>query len=130
VPTLRELEAQFIIYRKETEEEMMIRGTNKPSDLFTITNELNNAHGIRFICPKSFLLHNGKIGAHMIQIYFSGSPIPDSIGLNKDGKSVRWSVSGSSLDDLSLSPSILEQDSSCGWHGFIGTNGIPKGSAE
>jgi hypothetical protein len=129
MPTLKELEAQFIAYREETKEEMFARGVNKPAAFFQRVSTLHEAHGVRFICPKSFATHGGKAGAHSVQVYFAGSPVPSDMGVNKDGQTVRWIASGSSLDDLCLSPSIQEQDSICGWHGFVGNGGVPAGSA-
>jgi hypothetical protein len=75
--------------------------------------QFSEAHGIRFECPK---------GHHLIQVFFAGSPVPPHIGTNKEGKMVRWNKSGTGLADLTLTPSIQEQDDICGWHGFI-TNG-------
>lgn len=129
MPTLRELEGQFIRYRQESAEEMFARGVDKPSFFLEHVSALGEAHGIRFICPKSFAVHGGKVGAHSVQIYFAGSPVPANIGVNQKGDAVRWTASGTSLDDLSLSPSIQEQDSICGWHGFVGSSGVPAGSA-
>jgi Family of unknown function (DUF6527) len=129
MPTLRELEAQFIAYREETREEMFARGVSKPAAFFARVATLSEAHGVRFICPKSFATHGGKVGAHSVLVYFAGSPVPSDIGVNTAGKTVRWSATGTSLDDLSLSPSIQEQDSICGWHGFVGNSGVPVGSA-
>ena len=128
MPTLRELEGQFLRYRQETAEEMFARGVDKPSFFLEHVSALSEAHGIRFICPKSFAAHGGKMGAHSVQVYFSGSPVPTHIGVNQKGDAVRWNASGASLDSLSLSPSIQEQ-SICGWHGFIGSSGVPPGSA-
>ena len=127
--TLIELEAQFIRYRQESAEEMFARGADKPSIFLEYVSKLSEAHGIRFICPKSFATHSGKIGAHSVQVYFAGSPVPAHIGVNQKGDAVRWVVSGTSLNDLSLSPSIQEQNSICGWHGFVGSSGIPPGNA-
>jgi hypothetical protein len=129
MPTLRELEGQFIRYRQESAEEMFARGVAKPSFFLEHVSAFNEAHGIRFICPKSFAAHGGKVGAHSVQVYFAGSPVPADIGVNQKGDAVRWNASGTSLDDLSLSPSIQEQDSICGWHGFVGSSGVPPGSA-
>jgi hypothetical protein len=129
MPTLRELGGQFIRYRQESAEEMFARGVAKPAFYLERVSALNEADGIRFVCPKSFAAHGGKVGAHSVQVYFAGSPVPANIGVNQNGDTVRWNVSGTSLDDLSLSPSIQEQDSICGWHGFVGSSGVPPGSA-
>ena len=129
MPTLVQLEARFIAYRAETKEEMFARGVNEPACLFTKVAALRDAHGVRFICPKSLAVHGGKAGAHSVLVYFEGSPVPSHFGVNKNGETVRWRVSGTSLDDLALSPSIQEQDDVCGWHGFVGSGGVPAGSA-
>lgn len=129
MPTLRELEGQFLRCRQESAEEMFARGVDKASFFMEHVSALSEAHGIRFICPKSFATHGGKVGAHSVQVYFAGSPVPAHIGVNQKGDTVRWNVSGTSIDDLSLSPSIQEQDSICGWHGFVGSSGVPPGSA-
>jgi hypothetical protein len=55
----------------------------------------------------------------MVQVFFVGSPVPDRLGTNKDGKTVRWHATGTGLDDLTLAPSIEEQGGDCGWHGFV-----------
>src|ERR1700681_2062244 len=98
MPTLRELEATFIAYREETNEEMFARGVSKPSALFARVNTFSEAHGVRFICPKSFATHGGVVGAHSVQVYFAGSPVPKEMGVNKDGQTVRWNASGTTLD--------------------------------
>lgn len=47
---------------------------------------------------------------------------PDHGPVSRDGKrNPRWTMSGTGLDDLSLTPSIDVGDDHC-WHGFI-TNG-------
>lgn len=129
MPTLRQLEARFIAYREETKEEMFVRGVAVPAQMFMQVDTLQEAHGIRFICPKSFETHGGIIGSHYIQIYFAGSPVPDNLGINQNGTAVRWNVSGTSLDDLSITPSIQEEGYHCGWHGFVGSGGVDAGSA-
>jgi hypothetical protein len=49
----------------------------------------------------------------------SGVRLPLDHGpVGKDGTHPRWSVSGSSLEDLTISPSIAVGDPEC-WHGFI-----------
>ena len=127
--TLRQLEAQFIAYQQESKEEMFARGVAVPADTFRRVDTMTEAHGIRFMCPKSFALNGGPEGTHTVQIYFVGSPVPSHIGKNKNGQTVRWSAAGTSYDDLSLSPSIQEEDDICGWHGFVGSSGVPPGSA-
>jgi Family of unknown function (DUF6527) len=130
MPTLRELKATFVVYFQESADDMFKRGVVVPADCFRRTDSLVEAHGIRFLCPKSFAANSGGVITHSIQVYFYGSPVPAHLGRNKNGKVVRWNVSGAGLDDLSLTPSIQEEDGHCKWHGFVGSGGVPPGSAQ
>jgi hypothetical protein len=91
-------------------------------DLSIPVGILAEAHGIRFICPQAYMRQGGPVGAHEIQVWFAGSPVPPNVGINSKGETVRWTASGTGLDDLTLQPSILEINPDCGWHGFV-TNG-------
>ena len=101
--------------------------------IFRPVETVAEAHGVCFLCPKSFTKNGGEKGTHSCYIFFTGSPYA---GHNLAGEEVRWQVvGGSSIDDLQLSPSIQEQDEGmpverqCNWHGFVGNNGVPTGSA-
>lgn len=101
--------------------------------VFEPVERVSDAHGVRFLCPKSFAKNGGPKGTHSVYIFFAGSPYA---GRNTAGEEVRWNViGGQSLMDLQLSPSILEQDDQspiewrCGWHGFVGSNGVAPGHA-
>ena len=128
--SLRELEARFISYSQESADEMFKRGVSVPSYILSHVDSFSGADGISFLCPKSFAQNHGNQGTHRIQVYFVGSSVPSHLGRNKNGETVRWKANGSSLDDLSLTPSIQEEDPTCGWHGFVGSNGVPPGSAQ
>ena len=129
MPTLRELDGHFISYRQESQEDMFKRGVAVAGDFFKRVGTFAEAHGISFLCPKAFAINGGPVGTHRVQVYFSGSPVLAHIGVNKQGSTVRWNASGDCLDNLSLSPSIQEQDDICGWHGFVGSSGVPPGHA-
>jgi hypothetical protein len=117
---LTDLEAQFIRYtpRPPTAEERAINPkwpADHILDCFQIEGiGINDAHGLLFICPKS----RAENKDHYIQLYFRGSPVPDRLGCNKDGKTQRWDRSGTGIADLSLTPSIQEQ-CDCAWHGHV-----------
>lgn len=79
---------------------------------------LAEAQGIMFLCPKC--VNSGA--AHHCIVSFEGRGVESTQGSHgKDGQPSRWTVSGTSMDDLSTQPSILISYP-CGWHGYI-TNG-------
>lgn len=96
-------------------------------DTFHYVDDLSQADGISFLCPKCFPTE----AQHSIHVYFAGRNVPDRLGRNRDGKTVRWNIiGGSGLDDLQLAPSILMQaEQGCQWHGFVGSSGVPPGHA-
>jgi Family of unknown function (DUF6527) len=127
---LRDLDAHFIRYFQESAEDMFKRGVAVPADMFRKVETLSEADGIRFLCPKSFSAHGGPEGTHSIQVFFAGSSVPPHLGRNSKGETVRWTATGRSLDDLSLTPSIQEEGDVCKWHGFVGSSGVPPGHAQ
>jgi hypothetical protein len=89
---------------------------------------LAEADGVDFLCP---LCKN-----HHVMVTFRGRNVPDGAGSRgTDGKPTRWEASGSTIDDLVLTPSIALNQSApptskvCRWHGFVGSSGIPPGHA-
>lgn len=83
---------------------------------------LAEAQGVLFVCPSCYQRNgNSDIGVHMVLVWFRDRGVPD----DAVPKPARWAVSGSSLDDLTLQPSIslqTDERSRDEWHGFI-TNG-------
>ena len=74
------------------------------------------AQGIAFLCPRCFRAKNGPRGVETIAIWFRDRGVPpDEI----PGPG-RWTPSGTSFADLSLTPSINSGNEH--WHGFV-TNG-------
>lgn len=88
------------------------------------------ADEIMFLCPACFAKNGGAVGTHSVLVSFADRSVPDGAGSRgADGKPTRWMVSGSNLDNLVLTPSILLTGPGCGWHGFVGSSGIPAGHA-
>lgn len=88
-----------------------------------------DADQVSFLCPACFAKNNGPVGTHHVMVTFANRTVPDEAGSRgKDGKPTRWSVSGNSLRDLVLTPSI-QIHGPCNWHGFVGSSGIPPGHA-
>jgi len=69
---------------------------------------MTDAQGVRFRCP--------KCGGHSVLIWFEGRGVPEQLRPRP-----RWKATGTSVADLTLTPSILIR-APCGWHGFV-TNG-------
>lgn len=77
-------------------------------ELIHHVNDLSEAQGLMFLCP-----HCGCTQ----QMTFRDRGVQDHQGShNREGLPSRWSVAGTGIEDLTLTPSI---DSGCGWHGFI-----------
>src|SRR5579859_6863427 len=105
MPTLRELSGQFLRWFQVTSTERDEKGmyvfrdsageielwSPEPTgDRFDPVATLAEAHGIRFLCPKSFAKNGGPVGTHSVYIWFEGSPVPPHIGTNTAGQAVRW----------------------------------------
>lgn len=99
---LRDLDAYFVQYEAD--------GFGVK---FRHLDDAHGAQGVMFRCP------NPEHG-HMILVWFA-NPIDPPTELPDDvTPRPRWTRVGSTLDDLTLTPSI---NSGCGgWHGFV-TNG-------
>lgn len=103
---------------------------------FEDVNTVAEADHIMFLCPLCFEKNDGPKGTHSVFVTFAGRNVPDEAGSrDHEGKPSRWSVmSGKTIDDLVLTPSILldasrPAESGCHWHGFVGSSGIPAGHA-
>jgi len=77
--------------------------------------DLKDASGLLFLCP--------KCGTHSILVWFQNAGVPDSLRPGPD----RWQATGTSIDDLSLTPSINLDTypthegvkHACDWHGWV-----------
>lgn len=89
---------------------------------FKPVTAMAEADSVMFLCPACFEQNGGPVGTHRIRIDFVGRGTPDEHCIHgSDNQPVRWNAAGSSLDDLSLTPSI-QILGGCNWHGFV-TNG-------
>lgn len=85
---------------------------------------LQEAQGVEFLCPKCFVTNKGSAGTHGVVCWFRNHGVPDDMVPGPG----RWDVKGgTTLEDLTLQPSILLQsnpdpktgEERCAWHGFI-----------
>jgi len=83
---------------------------------------IEEASGVIFQCPKCGKdaergEEDGRryvVGAHYVVCWFAGK-VPKDITPGPG----RWTVSGSSLENLTLSPSVFLNGEGCGWHGWV-----------
>lgn len=116
---LRDLDAKLMIRRVDPVEESPAHPTGQ-SETWVDEPSLDQAHGIRFLCPKCWAERGGAIGTHSVVCWFEGR-VPDD-ALPGPG---RWTPSGTGIDDLTFVPGNLHHAVSvaliggCGWHGFV-----------
>lgn len=112
---LRTLEAFFVKWRKDADNHTFMPRVDN----------LEAAHGVCFLCPLCFQKNGGNVGTHAVICWFKGK-VPDEATPGPG----RWNVSGSGIDDLTLSPSvnldlpeahesIKKGYNSCLWHGWV-----------
>jgi hypothetical protein len=133
---LTELEPRFLRY--ETKRELMPFaegppiGDGPPATVWReadrvfmrYVNSIEDAQGIKFLCPKCFAENKGPIGTHVVICWSRSRGVPE----HAEPKPGRWSLVGTGYNDLTLNGdppgnarSVLLTDG-CRWHGFI-TNG-------
>ncbi len=84
--------------------------------VFKHVSTIEEAHGLRFLCPKCYQANGGPKGTHSVICWTPQAPLDD-----KSAGGARWPMSGTGYLDLTLTPSI-QLLGGCHWHGFI-TNG-------
>lgn len=89
------------------------------------------ADHVMFLCPLCFEKNGGAAGTHQVFVSLAGRDVPEEAGsIDSSGKPSRWAATGATVDDLVLTPSILlNAERGCGWHGFVGSSGVPAGHA-
>lgn len=82
--------------------------------------------GVLFSCPACSRWGADLVGAHMVGVLFANPPDggpahPDDENAVANNGGRRWSRSGSTFDDLTITPSIdLTARGAVGeWHGFV-----------
>ena len=75
---------------------------------------VDKAEGLWFCCPKCYEVNGGTTDVHRVFVWFADRDVPEY-----EKPETRFSVSGTSLDDLTLNPSIILTDNPCRWQGFV-----------
>ena len=80
-----------------------------------------DAQGIVFLCPSCYRKNgNSDVGVHSVLIWFADLGVPEEAFPKP-----RWNVTGTSMADISITPSInlaTDEQSKDEWHGWV-TNG-------
>ncbi len=96
--------------------------------VFENVETVAEADQVMFLCPICFEKNQGNVGTHGVMVSFAGRNIPDDAGSRGTTGPTRWTASGTNIDDLVLTPSILLHGG-CNWHGFVGSSGQQPGHA-
>jgi hypothetical protein len=111
---LTELDPQFIQYEKRDD------GTV----FFKHVDTLNEAQGIKFLCPKCFVDKGGSVGTHGVICWSRSKGVPEEARPNPG----RWKMDGTGYGDLTLNADppgtarSVQLLGGCKWHGHV-TNG-------
>lgn len=102
------------------------------------SHSVDGMQGVLFQCPSCGIGRphgcEGErhyiVGDHYILVFFSNpknaTPAPESARRRNDGTpNPLWTMSGSTLDDLTLSPSIdCTRGGGCTFHGFVSSGNV------
>jgi hypothetical protein len=119
---LIELNPQFLQFREErVDPTQFVDGVLHPSGIrttFPRVDDIHQAHGIRFLCPKCYGANGGAAGTHSVICWFEGR-VPDHA---QPGPG-RWNPTGTGFEDLSFVPGKKSHSvlliGGCAWHGFL-----------
>lgn len=89
---------------------------------------IEEAQGIRFLCPVCFDRNRGPVGTHIVICWSRSRGVPDHV---RPGPG-RWTLHGTGIGDLHLEGDpvggarSVELKGGCAWHGFI-NHGVAEG---
>lgn len=115
---LVDLDAKFLRYELGMEDG---RAT------FIEVDDIKQAQGVRFLCPKCYEANKGEVGTHLVICWSRSRGVPDE-AVPQPG---RWALEGTGIDDLTLNadpPSTarsVQLHGGCAWHGYV-TKGEAK----
>ena len=127
MPTLRELQACFVRHERKHEGRPGIApaggnfGDPTTFDAMVRVEAIDQAQGVRFLCPACFAKNGGARGTHMVVCWSRSRGVPDDV----DPKPGRWTLHGTGIDDLTLHGDpvgharSVQLHGGCGWHGFV-----------
>lgn len=78
------------------------------------SEEIANADGVMFLCPVCFVKNGGPIRTEHVLCWLKDRPNVPADAVPGPG---RWTASGTSFEDLTLSPSVNVDHEH--WHGYV-----------
>ncbi len=101
-----------------------IKRTGKKSHMRV--DDIAEADGVRFLCPKCFTENGGAVGTHSVICW------GPNVNRKVEPGPGRWTLVGTGLDDLTLDGALGKSRSvqllgGCAWHGYI-TEGEATGA--
>lgn len=110
---LTDLDPQFLCYAPEGDK-----------IVWRHVETIEQAQGVRFLCPKCFAANNGPGGTHGVVCWSRSRGVPDEA---RPGPG-RWALVGTGFHDLTLNADppntarSVQLNGGCDWHGVV-TNG-------
>lgn len=108
-----DLEPQFLCYEP-----------HEDGIYFVPVQTIEQAQGVRFLCPKCFEINHGRSGTHQVICWSRSKGVPDEAHPAPG----RWKLDGTGLHDLTLNADppgtqrSVKLEGGCEWHGHV-TNG-------
>jgi len=108
-----------------------LRLFNDNGESFEVVESIDQAQGVRFLCPLCFHRNDGPRGTHSVICWSRSKGVPEHV----KPKPGRWKMVGTGLHDLTLhgdpGPDGFVQNMArsvllnggCGWHGYV-TGGL------
>jgi hypothetical protein len=93
-----------------------------------VVESIDEAQGVRFLCPKCFTANGGAVGTHSVICWSRSRGVPEE----QEPGPGRWTLHGTSMDNLQLEGDpvgrarSVQLTAGCNWHGFI-NNGHAEG---
>lgn len=98
-------------------EARLVRYSAGPPEIYTTVDNLADADGMWFLCPKCWADNGGPVGTHSVLCWFVGR-VADDV----DPRPGRWVPAGTGLGDVTFvgpAAASVMLLGGCGWHGFV-----------
>lgn len=85
-----------------------------------VVGTIDEAQGVRFLCPKCFTANGGVVGTHSVVCWSASRGVPDHVKPSPG----RWALKGTSIADITLDGDrgksrSVQLEGGCAWHGYV-----------